>query len=176
MNEQVIVIDFGGQYNQLITRRIRELNVYAELISYKVPFQEILARKPIGIIFTGGPNSVYYDNAPKVDDKLLNSGRPVLGICYGAQLIANMSGGEVSKGSLREYGKVNIKYSDHTLFEGMNPDNVCWMSHTDLITRLPRGFKAVASTKSCPTAAIAEDINRIYGVQFHRGSPHRRGD
>jgi len=163
----VLVIDFGGQYNQLIARRVRDLNVYCEMISFKTPLEDIKKKNPIGIIFTGGPNSVYADGAPTVQRELFDLNIPVLGICYGTQLIAKLLGGKVITGVSGEYGKRTIKYTEHKLFKGINSENVCWMSHTDIISELPRGFMAIAVTDTCPTASIADDERKIYGVQFH---------
>lgn len=169
MNHQtVIVLDFGGQYNQLIARRVRECAVYCEVLPYKTPVAEILRRNPIGIIFTGGPNSVYLENAPKPDAAIFNQGIPILGICYGIQAMAHALGGHVTSPIAREYGKT-ITYFDAAcpLFRGLPERGVSWMSHTDYIDRLPEGFTATACTDACPTAAMEHRARKLYGVQFH---------
>lgn len=162
-----IVIDFGGQYNQLIARRIRDLNVYCEMVPYTVALEKIKEVNPIGIVFTGGPNSVYEQNAPTISEEIFKLGIPILGICYGTQLIGHLNGGKVISAPKSEYGKRNITYANHVLFSGMDLYNICWMSHTDYISELPDGFSSIAHTESCPTAAIANEENRVYGVQFH---------
>ena len=165
--QTVLVIDFGGQYNQLIVRRVRNLNVYAELIPSATPVEKIKAKNPIGIIFTGGPSSVFAENSPKIDPEIFELGIPVLGICYGMQLMAHMLGGKVEHAKIREYGKCEINYSDNLLFEGMAKFNVCWMSHTDQVCELPVGFNVIASTETCKIAAYANEQRRFYAVQFH---------
>ncbi len=165
--ELVLVIDFGGQYNQLIARRIRDLNVYCEMVPYKTSMETIIEKKPIGIVFTGGPNSAFADGAPTLDLAIFDMGVPILGICYGNQLIAKLKGGAVKSADSGEYGKRNIKYADHILFSGIDKENVCWMSHTDYISELPSGFEIIATTETCPSAAMAKDSDNIYGVQFH---------
>jgi GMP synthase (glutamine-hydrolysing) len=164
-NELVLVIDFGGQYNQLIARRVRECNVYCEVISYKTPISEIIARNPVGIIFTGGPNSVTEPGAPLIDRSLFEAGIPILGICYGCQLIAHTLGGEVSEGA-KEYGKTATFYKNSSLF-GNIPDGISWMSHSFYVKTPPTGFEVIAETENCPTAAIGNTESKIYGVQFH---------
>jgi GMP synthase (glutamine-hydrolysing) len=164
-NQLILVIDFGGQYNQLIARRVRECNVYCEVISYKTPVSEIVARKPSGIIFTGGPNSVTEKNAPLIDKSLFEANIPVLGICYGCQLIAYTLGGIVSEGA-KEYGKTPTYYKNSILF-GNVPDGITWMSHSFFVSELPKGFEVIAHTDNCPNAAIADPDRNIYGVQFH---------
>lgn len=166
--ELVLIVDFGGQYNQLIARRVRESKVYCEIVPYTTPVDKILERKPAGIIFTGGPNSVYEEGAPKISKKIFEAGIPVLGICYGAQLIAYTLGGVVSGSEVREYGNTKIKVDGTSpIFKGIPEENICWMSHTDHISKLPEGFKTTASSKNCENAAIANDKLKIYGVQFH---------
>ncbi len=165
--QTVLVIDFGGQYNQLIVRRVRNLNVYAELLPSATTIEKIKAKNPIGIIFTGGPSSVFAENSPKVDPEMFNLGVPVLGICYGMQLMAHMLGGGVEHAQKREYGKCDIKYTDNLLFDGLNKKNVCWMSHTDQVTKLPAGFRSIAHTVSCENAAIENAAKKLYGFQFH---------
>lgn len=165
-NQTVLVIDFGGQYNQLIVRRVRALGVYAELVSNEITIEKIKSYSPLGIVFTGGPCSVSAEGAPKVDPAIFNLGIPVLGICYGMQLIADMLGGEVGKASVREYGRCEIEYAGGAVEKGM-PNGFCWMSHTDEVKKLPEGFVTVASTKACRNAAFENAKRRIYGVQFH---------
>ncbi len=166
MRQTVIVLDFGGQYNQLIARRVRELNVYCELLPYNVGMDRIRKIDPIGIIFTGGPNSVYEDGAPRISPEIFSLGVPLLGICYGCQLMAHMLGGKVASGP-REYGKQTLCFEQGKLFEGVPSGSVCWMSHTDYIKELPSGFVASAKTQTCPVAAMENVEKRLYGVQFH---------
>lgn len=166
-HEYVLVLDFGGQYNQLIARRVREQNVYCEVKPYRTSLDEIKALNPKGIIFTGGPNSAYEDGAPLCDKGIFDLGVPILGICYGAQLMAHMLGGKVSKATEQEFGKIEIDYSDTALFKGINSKNTCWMSHMDYIEELPQGFKATATTPNCPVAAFENTADSFYGVQFH---------
>ena len=169
MNHQtVVVLDFGGQYNQLIARRVRECAIYCEVLPYRTPLSEIFAKKPIGIIFTGGPNSVYEKNSPHVDRAVFEQGVPVLGICYGIQLMAHTLGGHVTSPDSREYGKT-VTYYDTScaLFEGLPEKGVSWMSHTDYIDRLPEGFTAAAHTDCCPTAAMQNLERKLYGLQMH---------
>ena len=166
--EMVIVLDFGGQYNQLIARRVRECGVYCEVISRKTPIEEIKKRKPTGIIFTGGPNSVYAENAPRIDKEIFELGIPVLGICYGCQLMAFTLGGTVSTAEMREYGKTETNYDVQSkLFNELPEKGISWMSHTDYISKLPDGFKASAYSDSCPAAAIENEDKKLYGIQFH---------
>lgn len=164
--QTMIVLDFGGQYNQLIARRVREHNVYCELLPYTTPTEKLLAKKPIGVIFTGGPSSVFDEGAPRVDDKLLEAGVPVLGICYGCQLIADMTGGVVAEGP-REYGRQVLRVEKSKLFEGVKTESMCWMSHTNYIEKLPEGFRVTATTPTCPVAAMENADRGLYGVQFH---------
>ena len=166
-NEKVIVLDFGGQYNQLIARRVRECNVYCEVLPYTTDFEEIKKINPIGIIFTGGPNSVYEYNAPSCSREIFELGIPVLGICYGNQLMAHLLGGKVVSPDKREYGKTEIELSDSLLFDGIEKSNICWMSHTDYVSELPEGFKPVAKTASTPYAAYENAEKKLYSVQFH---------
>ncbi len=166
--ELVLVIDFGGQYNQLVARRVRECNVYCEIYSYKTPLEKIKERKPKGIILTGGPNSVYEEGAPSAKEELFNLGVPVLGLCYGAQLMAHVLGGEVKRAENREYGKTEITLDNSSrLFEGIDSNNTCWMSHFDYISRMPEGFKSVAHTVNCPVGAMENVDRNLYGIQFH---------
>ena len=166
-NEKVIVLDFGGQYNQLIARRVRECNVYCEVLPYTTDIEKIKAENPVGIIFTGGPNSVYEENAPTYSKEIFELGVPILGICYGNQLMAYVLGGKVASAEKREYGKTEITLSDSLLFDGIEKENVCWMSHTDYVSELPAGFKAVAKTASAPYAAYENTEKKLYSVQFH---------
>lgn len=170
-HEKVLVLDFGGQYNQLIARRVREHNVYAEIKPYsRITVDEVKAAGYVGIIFTGGPNSVYDESSPHYSPEILDAGIPVLGICYGAQLIAYMAGGVVkTSGSKREYGKIDMTRSkDSRLLRNIPEDtSVCWMSHTDYISNTPEGYKVTAVTRDCPCAAMENDEKKIYAVQFH---------
>ena len=166
-HQVVIVVDFGGQYNQLIVRRVRNLGVMGVMVPAHCPIDVIKSYDPIGIIFTGGPNSVFAADSPKVDKGIYELGVPVLGICYGMQLIANDLGGKVEHASTREYGKQVVEFSASALSEGLKGKSVCWMSHTDRVTVLPEGFKAIAGTATCPIASFENAEKRIYGVQFH---------
>lgn len=169
MNHQLcLILNFGGQYNQLIARRVRECGVYCEVISRKTPIEEIKRRKPTGIILTGGPNSVYAENAPRIDKEIFELGIPVLGICYGCQLMAFTLGGTVSTAEMREYGKTETNYDVQSkLFNELPEKGISWMSHTDYISKLPDGFKASAYSDSCPAAAIENEDKKLYGIQFH---------
>ncbi len=167
-HELVIVLDFGGQYNQLIARRVREENVYCEMYHCTTPTEKILAKAPKGIIFTGGPSSVYEEGAPHIDKALLQAGIPVLGICYGCQLIAHTLGGKVVHADKREYGRQQATYDlSSPIYKGLSGSGVCWMSHTDQVEELPEGFKTLAYTDTCKIAAFGNDDTRIYGVQYH---------
>ena len=168
-HEKILVLDFGGQYNQLIARRVREQNVFAEVKPYKINLDEIKNAGYKGIIFTGGPNSVYDEQSPHYTPDILELGIPVLGICYGAQLIAYMAGGEVkTSGSLSEYGKIDVTVSGGRLLKDIpEKTSVCWMSHSDYICKAPEGFAVTAHTNDCPCAAMENDEKRIYAVQFH---------
>ena len=167
VNEKVLVLDFGGQYNQLIARRVRELNVYCEMHPCTMSLDKIREMAPKAIIFTGGPSSVYNDGAPHVDKGIFELGIPVLGICYGCQLIAYTLGGKVEHAETREYGRQDAVYDKGCpLFKGLE-DGICWMSHTDRVEALPEGFKVVAHTDTCKIAAFADDKRKIYGVQYH---------
>ncbi len=172
MRESVIVVDFGGQYNQLIARRVRECGVYCEVIPYKKALAEIKEKKPAGIIFTGGPSSVYADGAPSIDKEVFSLGIPVLGICYGAQLMAYILGAKVQKPENREYGKVAIKTVRDSLIGSVTEGGVCWMSHTDQIFSLPEGFVTTASSENCKFAAIENKTAGLYAVQFHPEVEH----
>ena len=165
----VLVLDFGGQYNQLIARRVRECNVYCEVKSYQTPIEEIRALNPDGIIFTGGPNSVYLEESPRMGKEIFELGVPVLGICYGCQLMAHVLGGTVtSANATSEYGKTKTYFDKAcALFRELPDSGITWMSHTDYINELPEGFSVTAHTDSCPTAAIADPVRKLYGLQFH---------
>jgi len=167
-NELVIVLDFGGQYNQLIARRVREANVYCEVLSYKTPIERIKELKPKGIIFTGGPASVLDPGAPFCDSGIFSLDIPILGICYGMQLMSVMLGGEVGKADQREYGKMNVELiPDCSLFSEVETSTTCWMSHTYFVTKMPEGFSKAAFSTNCPTAAMENQKRKLYGVQFH---------
>lgn len=175
MRETVIVLDFGGQYNQLIARRVRDLHVYAEILPCDASLERILEYQPIGIIFTGGPSTVTDEDAPLCDARLFDAGIPVLGICYGSQLMGSMLGGSVKRAERREYGKTDIHYdTECALFKGLDEDSVCWMSHTYYVNEPPKGFSIVASTKSCEVAAFGDKARSLYGVQFHPEVVHTR--
>ena len=154
-HEKVLVLDFGGQYNQLIARRVREQSVYCELLPCDISLERIKEFNPKGIIFTGGPNSVYDENSPHIDPAVFMLGIPVLGICYGAQLMAYTLGGNVEHAETREYGKSDVSYDTTSLlFKGVNENNVCWMSHTDYISEPPADFRVIGKTATCPVAAM----------------------
>ena len=166
-NELVIVLDFGGQYNQLIARRVREERVYCEVMPYKTSIEEIKAKAPKGIIFTGGPNSVYDPASPHYDKTIFELGIPILGICYGSQLMAYELGGSVATAPTREYGKTEVRTSRSLLFENVHEKTICWMSHTDYIDRVPEGFKITAHSSACPCAAYENADKKLYAVQLH---------
>lgn len=168
-NELVIVIDFGGQYNQLIARRVRENNVYCEIYSYKTPFKTIKAKNPKGIILTGGPNSVYLEDSPSYTKELFESGIPVFGICYGAQLMAHTLGGKVDRAKNAEYGKIEllVDKKDSLLFEDIPATSISWMSHFDYISKISSEFEITAHTLDCPVAAMENTNKNLYAVQFH---------
>ena len=172
MNHQmVIVLDFGGQYNQLIARRVRECNVYCEVKPYTTPIETLKAMNPIGIIFTGGPGSVYEENAPHYDPAIFKLGVPILGICYGCQLMAHTLGGQVTaaqEDTAREYGKTKTYYDTTCkLFQGLPQEGISWMSHGDYMAKVPEGFSLVAHTDACPNVAICDESRGFYGVQYH---------
>ena len=171
-HQTVLVLDFGGQYNQLIARRVRDEGVYAELIPGDSSIERIRAKEPVGLILTGGPNSVYADGAPRCTPEIFEMGIPVLGICYGMQLMTVMLGGSVRSAQTKEYGKTDVELRDCALFDGIDRSTVCWMSHTDQADKLPEGFSAAATTATCPIAAIADEGRRFYGVQFHPEVQH----
>ena len=168
VRDLVLVIDFGGQYNQLVARRVRECGVYCEIYSYKTALDKIKEKNPRGIILTGGPNSVYEDGAPSASKELFNLGVPVLGLCYGAQLMAHVLGGKVERALNREYGKTDIVLDNNSdLFNNIDTNNTCWMSHFDYISKLPEGFKSIAHTLNCPVGAMEYKEKKLYGIQFH---------
>jgi GMP synthase (glutamine-hydrolysing) len=169
--ELILVMDFGGQYNQLIARRVRDQHVYAEVIPSTTPLDKVLARKPKGIIFTGGPNSVYKEDSLTYDPAILSSGIPILGICYGSQLMAHLLGGTVKTAPVSEYGHTDLTLDAHVssskLFKGVAKTSTVWMSHTDRIESVPEGFAVTASTANCPIAAFENEERKLYAVQFH---------
>ncbi|MGC8971951.1 MAG: glutamine-hydrolyzing GMP synthase [bacterium] len=168
MSETVIVLDFGSQYTNLIARRIREQQVYSEILPCDVPFSEIEKRNPKGIILSGGPSSVYEEGAPKCSPLVFSGKYPVLGICYGMQLMAYMLGGKVVKGEKGEFGKTLLKVeADSLLFDGLDKEFIAWMSHNDIVIRPPENFKITASTDNTPIAAIEDPDRNLYAVQFH---------
>ena len=167
MTETILVVDFGGQYNQLIARRVRECNVYCEVMSYKNSIEKIKEKNPVGIIFTGGPNSVYDEKSPHYDKAIFELGIPILGICYGSQLMAYSLGGHVDTAPVSEYGKTEITTSESKLFENVDKNTIVWMSHTDYIDRVPEGFKITAYSKDCPCAAYENEEKKLYAVQYH---------
>jgi GMP synthase (glutamine-hydrolysing) len=166
--ELVVVIDFGGQYNQLVARRVRECNVYCEIYSYKTDLAKIKAMNPKGIILTGGPSSCYEEGAASCSPELFDLGIPVLGLCYGAQLMAHVLGGKVAKAAVREYGKTEVDVDTSSeLFTGVTPHTICWMSHFDYIAETAPGFKTIAFTANCPVAAAECREKKLYSIQFH---------
>lgn len=170
MNEKelILIIDFYGQYNQLIARRVRECNVYSEIVPFSMSIEKIKEKNPKGIIFTGGPASVYVENAPKCSKEIFELGIPVLGICYGMQLMTHMLGGEVERADKREYGVTSVKIDNSSkLFAGFEDNNDCLMSHTDFVKILPEGFGNIGTTSHCPNAAMQNVEKNFYGIQFH---------
>ena len=166
--EMIIVLDFGGQYNQLIARRVRECNVYAEVHPYTLSLDKIKEMNPKGIIFTGGPNSVYGEDSPRYQKEIFELGIPILGICYGSQLMAYMLGGTVETAPVSEYGRTEVDVDNSSaIFQGVKPQTICWMSHTDYISKAPEGFKVVAKTPVCPVAAMECPERKLYATQFH---------
>ncbi len=166
-HQKVLILDFGGQYNQLIARRVREQGVFCDLKSSDMTLEEIKAYNPIGIIFTGGPSSVYAEGSPLIDKGVFSLGVPVLGLCYGCQLTAHLLGGTVGHTDTSEYGKTEVVYEKSPLTKDIPEKAVCWMSHTDSVKALPAGFKKLAQTDNCPYAAFGDEARKIYGVQFH---------
>ncbi|MDD5823414.1 MAG: glutamine-hydrolyzing GMP synthase [Firmicutes bacterium] len=168
MQNKIIVIDFGGQYNQLVARRVRECNVYSEIYSYRIGVEKIRELDPKGIILTGGPNSCYLEGAPTLGTELFELGIPVLGLCYGAQMMQNDLGGKVGVAPVREYGKTNTYFdTESPLFAGIPEESIVWMSHTDYISEMAPGFKTVAHTNDCPVAACENQKKGLYAIQFH---------
>ena len=166
-HQTVIILDFGGQYNQLIARRVRECGVYCEVKPYTTPIETLKAMDPIGIIFTGGPGSVYEPSSPQADPELFRLGLPILGICYGCQLLAHNLGGKVipaAGDSAREYGKTETDFDTNCkLFQGLPPQGVAWMSHGDYMEKVPEGFSLTARSTACPNVAIADEARGFYG-------------
>ncbi|MBR4462473.1 MAG: glutamine-hydrolyzing GMP synthase [Erysipelotrichaceae bacterium] len=166
--DKILVLDFGGQYDQLIARRVREQHIYAEIVPFdQIGLDEIVGKNYKGIIFTGGPDSVYKEDAPGFDEGILNLGIPVLGICYGAQLMAFLAKGKVEKATVGEYGKIIFSHEESALFEDVPSQSVCWMSHVDYISEAPEGFTVTAWSEHCPCAAFENRDRKLYGVQFH---------
>ena len=165
----MIVIDFGGQYNQLVARRVRECNVYCEIYSYKIDIEKIKEMNPKGIILTGGPNSCYEEGAATYSKELFELGIPVLGLCYGAQLMQHILGGKVEKAPVREYGKTEVIVDDETspIFDGVSKETICWMSHFDYISKIAPGFITTSHTADCPTASAENKEKNLYAIQFH---------
>lgn len=167
-NELILILDFGGQYNQLIARRVRECNVYSEVVPFDITLEKIKKKNPKGIIFTGGPASVYGEDSPKCVNGIFDLGIPVLGICYGMQLMTNTLGGKVTRANKREYGTTNVSIdSSSLLFQGFENSNGFLMSHTDFVESVPEGFKNIGYTTSCPNAAMENTEKNLYGIQFH---------
>ena len=166
--ETVVVLDFGGQYNQLIARRVRECNVYCEIYSYKTGIEKIKEIQPKGIIFTGGPNSCYEPDSPTYSKEIFELGIPILGICYGSQLMMHLLGGKVEKAPVREYGKIEVNVDNNSrLFTDVSSKTICWMSHNDYISKVAPGFSISAWTDNCPAAAMENTEKKLYAVQFH---------
>lgn len=165
--KKVLIIDFGGQYVQLIARAVRELNVYCEILPWFAPVQKMEDFDPDALIFSGGPHSIYEEKSPKVDKRVFEMGKPILGICYGMQYLASKFGGVVKCAPSREYGKQTLKIEPCTLFKDVSEESICWMSHTDYIETLPQGFEKIAFTETCPVAGMQKEDENIYGIQFH---------
>lgn len=167
-HELVLVIDFGAQYSQLIARRVRECGVYCEIVPYSYTLEQIMAKNPQALILSGGPNSVYAENTPKPDARIFKAGIPILGICYGHQVMAQNLGGKVAHAGAGEYGKTTVVLqTNNKLFKGLEEQNICWMSHQDYVEEPPAGFKIMAAMIECPVAAMIDDEDKLYGVQFH---------
>lgn len=167
-NETILILDFFGQYNQLIARRVRECNVYSEIVPYDISIEKIKEKNPKGIIFTGGPSSVYVDDAKMCDPKVFELGIPILGICYGMQLMTHVMGGTVTRADKREYGVVPVEIDNSSLlFDGFGNTNDCLMSHTDFVSGVPEGFRVIGKTATCPTAAMENVDKKFYAIQFH---------
>lgn len=166
--ETVVVLDFGGQYNQLIARRVRECGVYCEIYSYKTDIEKIKALQPKGIIFTGGPNSCYEPGAPTYTTEIFDIGAPILGICYGSQLMMHLLGGKIGKAPVREYGKIEVTVDQSSrLFTDVSEKTICWMSHNDYVAEMAPGFTAIAHSDNCPYAAMENTERNLYATQFH---------
>ena len=164
----ILIVDFGGQYNQLIARRVRDMNVYCEVVPYTKAFEKAKEIKPEGIIFTGGPNSVYLEEAPKIEREIFELNIPILGLCYGMQIMAHTLGGKVVKGKEKEFGKTETKVdSSSKLFKDLDEDQITWMSHIDQVVELPSGFEKIAGTKNTKIAAMANVERKLYGMQYH---------
>ena len=172
MPERIVVLDFGGQYNQLIARRVREAGVYSELIPHTASIERIKGERLDGLILTGGPDSVYAETAKSCDPAVFSLGVPVLGICYGMQIIAKAFGGTIEATSVREYGRTPVSYRAHPLFDGLGSTGTVWMNHNDAVTVSPDGFLPIAATAHCPVAAFADEARRLYGIQFHAEVTH----
>jgi len=167
-NQLILILDFGGQYSQLIARRVRELNVYCEIVPYNISAQQLKAKEPKGIILTGGPASVLDEGAPFCDKEIVDLNIPILGICYGMQLLSSIMGGHIAKTDTREYGKVDIYIDDSSkIMKWIDNYTTCWMSHTYFVNELPEGFRTIARTSNCSNAAMENEEKKIYGVQFH---------
>ena len=167
-NELILILDFGGQYNQLIARRVRECNVYSEVVPFNISLEKIREKNPKGIIFTGGPASVYGEDSPKCAEGIFELGIPVLGICYGMQLMTHTLGGKVARADKREYGTIEVKINNESkLFKGFENTNNFLMSHTDFVEKVPEGFSNIGYTESCPNAAMENEEKKLYGIQFH---------
>ena len=167
-NELILILDFGGQYNQLIARRVRECNVYSEVVPYHISIEKIKEKNPKGIIFTGGPASVYNEESPMCDKAIFELGIPILGICYGMQLMTHLLGGTVSKANKREYGATSVCITPSSpLFNGFQEINTFLMSHTDFVEKVPEGFSTIGNTDHCPIAAMQNENKKLYGIQFH---------
>ena len=169
--ERVVVLDFGGQYNQLIARRVREAGVYSELLPHTAPIEQIKGESLSGLILTGGPDSVYAEGAKACDSGIFSLGVPVLGICYGMQYIAKAFDGCIEAAPVREYGRTPIRMTEHPLLKGLD-SGIVWMNHNDSVFGMPEGFSAIAGTDNCPFAAFADDGRRLYGIQFHAEVAH----
>ena len=167
-NELILILDFGGQYNQLIARRVRECNVYSEVVPFDITIEKIKEKNPKGIIFTGGPASVYGEESPRCAEGIFDLGIPILGICYGMQLMTHTLNGNVARADKREYGTIDVKIDNTSpLFQGFDNENVFLMSHTDFVETVPDGFKNIGTTTSCPNAAMENREKKLYGIQFH---------
>ena len=172
-HQPILIVDFGGQYNQLIARRVRELDVYSEVVHYSKALNRAKELNPKGIIFTGGPNSVYLNEAPGIEEEIFNLDIPVLGVCYGMQLMAYILGGEVTKADSREYGKIELSINNNELlFNSIENNSKCWMSHFDYVKEAPNDFIVTATTDNCPVAAFKNEDKKLYGVQFHAEVEH----